>query len=280
MKDLFNKLYTKFSKILNLRNLDNNANHPDNFPVVGFLSQEKITELEKILQIKINRPSIFEQALTHRSYLTVIGLDSKYRSNERLEFLGDSLLNLIASDFLFKSNPDLKEGELTKLRSRLVNSQSLSYCGHSLGIEKFIMMSFSAEKALKDGSDSIVADTMEAIIAAIYLDSGFQSARHFVVEVLVPIILKSRLIEDTNYKSILLEKVQSYGLPAPTYKVLSETGPDHCKHFQVGVYVEDVLLGTGEGKNKKSAEQEAAHNAIELNLFTNIKEKCDGNVNN
>jgi len=280
MKDLFNKLFSSFSKIFNLRVLDTNANHPDFFPVVGFLSNDKKSELENILQSKINNVGIFEQALTHRSYLTVIGNDGGFRSNERLEFLGDSLLNLIVSDFLFKSNPEFSEGELTKLRSRLVNSHSLSHCGFSLGIDKFIMLCFSAEKALKDGSDSIVADTIEAIIAAIYLDSGFQNARKFVVEVLVPIIVQSNLIIDTNYKSLLLEKVQSLGFPSPVYKVLSESGPDHCKHFEVGVYVENVLLGTGSGKNKKSAEQEAAHNAIELNLFTNIKEKCDGKVDN
>jgi|YNPMSStandDraft_1061717.scaffolds.fasta_scaffold00004_96 ribonuclease-3 len=280
MKDLLNRLYATFSKILNLRMLDVNANHPDIYPVVGFLLDEKVLELEKILKVKINNPSIFEQALTHRSYLTVVGTYGGYRSNERLEFLGDSLLNLIVSDFLFKSNSDFSEGDLTKLRSRIVNSQSLSHCGHSLGIEKFIMLSFSAEKALKEGSDSIVADTIEALIAAIYIDSGFNSARYFVVEVLLPIILKSNLIYDSNYKSLLLEKVQSLGLPSPVYKVLSESGPDHCKHFQVGVYVENILLGTGEGRNKKAAEQDAAHNAIELNLFTNIKEKCDGNVDN
>lgn len=280
MKEIITKLYSAFSKIITLRNIDNEANHPVIFPVVGFLSNEKKEQLEAILKIKIHKPEIFEQALTHRSYLFTNGASNGLLSNERLEYLGDSLLNLCVSDFLFKSYPDIFEGELTKIRSRLVNKNSLSYCGYSLGIENFIMLSFSAEKALKEGSDSIIADTVEAIIAAIYMDSDFDNAKHFVIDVLLPIMLDSKLLEDSNYKSLLLEKVQSLGFQSPTYHVITESGPDHNKEFNIGVYLDDVLIGSGCGKNKKAAEQEAAKNALDTKLFTNIKEQHNGNVNN
>ena len=279
MKDIITKLYSAFSKIIPLRNLDNQANLPVSYPVVGFLSDDKKNQLEKTIGCKINRPEIFEQALLHRSYLTLLGPESGYCSNERLEFLGDSLLSLFVSEFLFQTNPGFSEGELTKIRSRLVNKHSLSYCGYSLGIENFIMLSFSAEKALKEGSESIVADSMEAILAAIYLDNDIDAARKFVVEKLIPMLLDSNLIEDSNYKSLLLEKVQSLGKCSPRYQVISESGPDHSKEFTIGVYLDDMLLGTGSGKNKKSAEQAAAKNAIDLNLFINTEECSHGKIN-
>lgn len=279
MKDIITKLYTAFSKILPLRSIENKANHLENFPVVGFLSDKSKAGLEQILKIKINSVEFFEQALTHRSYLTILGVDSGFSSNERLEFLGDALLSMFVTDFLFKTNPGYSEGDLTKIRSRLVNKNSLSYCGYALGLEKFIMLSFSAEKALKDGSDSIIADTMEAIIAAIYLDSDFETSRHFVIDGLVPILLDSNLIEDANFKSLLLERVQSLGKHSPRYQVIQETGPDHCKEFSVGVFLDDQLVGKGIGKNKKSAEQAAAKNAIDLNSFINLEEQSNGNVN-
>jgi len=279
MKDIITKLYGAFSKILPLRSLDNEANRLEYFPVVGFLSNDIKSELEKCLNIKIKRVEYFEQALTHRSYLNVLGNDSGFLSNERLEFLGDSLLNLFVTDFLFLTNPGYSEGDLTKIRSRLVSKNSLSYCGYAFKLEKYIMLSFGAEKSLREGSNSIIADTMEAIIAAIYLDSNIETSRNFVIDTLVPILLDSNLIEDHNYKSTLLEKVQAIGLTAPKYTVLSEVGPDHLKEFTIGVFVDDVLIGKGEGRNKKAAEQSAAENAIEMNLFINIKDNYNGKVN-
>ncbi len=273
MKDIINKLYSAFSKILPLRSIENQANHLEYFPVIGFLSDNKKSGLEQMLKININHVEYFEQALTHRSYLVILGQEQQYNSNERLEFLGDALLSMFITDFLFNTNPGYNEGDLTKIRSRLVNKNSLSYCGYHLGLENFIMLSFSAEKALRHGSDSIIADTMEAIIAAIYLDSDFETSRNFVIDTLVPILLDSNLIEDTNYKSLLLEKVQSFGMDSPRYKVIDENGPDHLKEFHIGVYLGENLLGAGKGKNKKTAEQEAAKNAIDLNLFINIEEK-------
>lgn len=278
MKDIINKLYSAFYHIIPI-GIEKKASLPEQFPVVGFLSDEKITDLERITKVKINKACIYEQALTHRSYLTILGTESGFSSNERLEFLGDSLLNMFVTDFLFRNNPGYSEGDLTKIRSRLVNKDSLSLCGHTLGLERFIMMSFSAEKALKDGSDSILADMMEALIAAIYIDSTIESARKFVINKMLPIILDSSLVEDKNYKSLLLEKVQSLGFQSPKYQVLNTVGPDHHKEFTVGVYVDNQLIGTGIGKNKKSAEQAASENAIELNLFINIKDKSNGNVN-
>ena len=140
-----------------------------------------------------------------------------------------------------------------------------------LDLDKFLMMSFSAEKSLIQGSSSILADALEAIIAAIYLDSGLEAARKFVVNSLLPILMSKRVMKDTNYKSILLEEVQALGKESPVYRVLSESGPDHDKEFMVGVYVGDVLMGTGKGKSKKQAEQVAAKDALDKSNSHNIE---------
>lgn len=280
MKELFQKIYDKITHFPPLyHKSDNNINHTDGFPVVGFLDKERVKELELVLSIKISNPRIYEQALTHRSYMHVLGADSGCRSNERLEFLGDSVLGIIVSDFLFFENVDFLEGQLTKMRSWLVNKNSLAYCAKMFGLEKFVMLSFSAEKAMKGGSDSILADALEAIIAAIYIDSGFIDAKKFVLTRLIPLLLNQSILEDKNYKSILLEKVQAVGHISPKYIVHEEKGPDHEKEFIVGVYVDNALVGTGKGKSKKQAEQQAALNALENNEFSNKLESQNGKVN-
>ena len=125
------------------------------------------------------------------------------------------------------------------------------------------MLSYSASKSMVQGSDSIMEDTLEAIIAAIYLDSGLEKTRTFIINSLIPIIMNNRMMVDKNYKSILLEKVQAIGKPSPEYSVLEEKGPDHNKDFTIGVYVNKEMIGKGVGKSKKQAEQAAAENALE-----------------
>lgn len=240
-----------------------------NFPRVGFLTDDKIRDLTFVLGYEIKNPAIFEQALTHRSYLPVLE-GSGFSSYERLEFLGDSILNFVVSDWLFEQNEHDNEGELTVLRSRLVNKKSLADCAKKLKIDEFIMLSFSAEKSLKSGSISILADIIEALVAAVYLDSDFSSAANFIKNVLLRNLLDSSANDDNNYKTKLLELVQSEGKKYPSYNVLDEYGPDHKKIFVVGVYVDEVLVGTGIGKNKKEAEQNAAQNAL-LNNYSKFK---------
>jgi ribonuclease III len=226
------------------------------------LVDSKLLDFQKRIGVRINNPSYFEQALTHRSYLQ-IKPNPERMSNERLEFLGDSILGMIVAEYLFDQHKEVQEGELTKMRSWLVNRKSLALCARKLGVEEYILMSFSASQSITKGNDSILADIIEALIAAVYLDSGIESARIFIEETLLPIMVGESVMKDTNFKSILLEYVQSLGKNAPKYVIADEEGPDHDKFFTVGVYVGDDCIGIGSGKSKKDAEQNAARNALE-----------------
>ena len=232
------------------------------YPSLDYLDDNKKAALEKTLEIEIKKKEYFEQALTHRSYLQVVP-DKNLLSNERLEFLGDSVLGLVIADYLFSLHVNVMEGELTKMRSWLVNKNTLAIFARHLELDKYLLMSFSAAKALEKGSDNILADALEAVIGAIYLDSGINHARKFIINTILPIITTQNTMVDKNYKSILLEAVQSLGKPAPRYSVIDETGPDHDKEFVVGVIVGDEQMGTGKGKSKKQAEQIAAENALQ-----------------
>ncbi len=231
------------------------------FPPIGILNDDLTKQLENILKIKINHREFFEQAITHRSFIQVMN-DSAIQSNERLEFLGDAVLNLVVADHLFITNTTVDEGDLTKMRSWLVNKNSLALFAKNIELEKFVKLSFSAAKALESGSDSILADALEAIIGAIYLDSGHEAAKNFIIYSILPVVVNNDVMVDKNYKSLLLEEVQSQGEEAPKYNVLEEIGPDHNKEFIVGVFVHNEMLGIGQGKSKKQAEQIAADNAL------------------
>lgn len=263
MKDILDYLYNgifRFKPVSKYFRMK--SHHLGIFPRVGFLDDKSKHELERLLGVSIRRPEFFEQALIHRSYLQVLD-NSKCLSNERLEFLGDAILGMFVAEYLFSLHTNVLEGDLTKMRSWLVNRSSLSLCAKRLELDKFIKLSYSAEKSLIGGSDSILADALEAVIAAIYLDSGAEIANKFILNTLLPIIMNKNQMVDTNFKSILLESVQANGKHSPVYSVLDELGPDHDKEFIVGVYVEGVLLGTGKGKSKKQAEQIAAKSALE-----------------
>ena len=262
MKEVFNQLYNGILRFIPAsRYLKLKSSQKGLFPEVGFLTLEKLHELEYLLNIKIHKKEYFEQALTHRSYLQVID-NPDCLSNERLEFLGDAILGMLVAEYLFSLHSKVPEGELTKMRSWLVNRNSLAIAAEKLKLDDFIVMSFSAETSLKKGSSSILADAMEAIIAAIYLDSGISAAKEFILNSLIPILMDKKVMTDKNYKSILLEKVQAEGKNAPVYNVLDESGPDHEKHFKVGVFIDNKKVGVGEGKSKKKAEQTAAENAL------------------
>ncbi len=239
------------------------------------LNPERKQLLEEKLKIQIHNSRLYEEALLHRSYLPLLP-KGQYNSNERLEFLGDSILGMIVSEYLFLQNPNLPEGELTKIRSWLVNKKSLSLCARKLELDKFLLVSFSTAKSLHQGSDSILSDAVEALIGAIYLDKGFDLAKKFVVETLIPLLQDENILRDKNYKSILMETVQAEGKNPPTYKVLEEYGPSHDKTFVVGVYVDGNLLATGKGKSKKEAEQDAAHLALETHYSNNKERKVNG----
>ena len=254
---------TKLNRLINSilsgdKNLEK-SNSERFFVEVGFFTKERKKSIEDKIRVKISTFAFFEQALTHRSYLQIS--EEKIYSNERLEFFGDSILGMVVAEYLFLEH-DLLEGDLTKMRSSIVNKQSLAYCAERMGLDKFILLSFSAQKALQSGSNSILADSVEAIIGAIYLDSGLDNARYFITKKFIPLLNDNEYEQEQNFKSKLLELIQSQGKEAPTYSVISEEGPDHMKKFEVGVYSNDELLGQGTGKNKKSAEQKAAKSAL------------------
>lgn len=219
--------------------------------------------LSRQLGCPITRPELFMEALTHRSHIQIPG-NEHLMSNERLEFLGDSILNLIVAEDLFRRHSLAHEGDLTKIRSRLVNKKSLNAFARRLRLEDFIFMNLSTNTIGERGMENLLADAFEAIVAAIYLDAGFAQAKQFVERIVLTALEEGMInMSDENFKSQLLELAQSKGLGIPRYAVLSEVGPDHDRTFTVAVSIRGEQCGTGTGKNKKDAEQAAAAIALQ-----------------
>ncbi len=221
---------------------------------------------------------LFLQALLHRSYLQF--LEEKSNSNERLEFLGDAILNLVVAEHLFLTYSNMEEGELTKLRSRLVNRKILAQCAKDLRLSDFMLLSTSAAQSIDNGSESIIADAVESVIGALYLDGGLEVAQKFIYAAL----LKNRdvfnsAIADDNFKSTLLEYTQAHSLGIPRYFVMHEEGPEHDRRFTIEVLIADQSYGSGFGRSKKEAEQAAAAKALEyLQLNTIILKAENENI--
>lgn len=228
--------------------------------------EEQLRRFERLIGYTIRNPEVFSQALLHRSFLQ----RGQYagRSNERLEFLGDSILNLIVAEYLYHRFPNAAEGELTKIRARLVNRKALATYGKAISLSEFILMSPSAKQSIGKGHATITADSFEAVIAAIYVDGGFEAARSFVERQVLAALKKGSVpMKDENYKSMLLEYAQSRGLGVPRYSIVHEEGPDHDRTFTVEVALGNETRGSGSGKNKKDAEQAAASKALEYFLL-------------
>ncbi|MEQ9264977.1 MAG: ribonuclease III [Balneolaceae bacterium] len=222
---------------------------------------ERIKKLEKILSITIEEPSLFQRALRHRSMLSQEQY-AKYDSYERLEFLGDAVLDLIAAEILFNKYPQKDEGFLTKIRAKLVRGETLADFSSKLGLEN--LMEMGERAANVKIAKSILADIFESIIAAIYIKKGYKSAFRFVEKVFKEHVDFESLINTVdNYKSALLEYTQAEKLELPKYVLISESGPGHNRTFEVKVYIGDKELGLGIGKSKKKAEQLAAEVALQ-----------------
>lgn len=205
---------------------------------------------------------LLKLAFTHRSYLN----ENKEatESNERLEFLGDSILSYVMSDYLFKTYPDYKEGILTNLRSLLVNTKSLAEVSRELELGKKLLLSRGEEESKGRENETILANSLEAYLGALYLDQGIEEVRNFLGKTLIPkaeVYVKSKSFKDP--KSMLQEFVQAKKQHSPTYKVLEEDGPPHLRTFTVGVYVGDDLIASGKGSSKQKAEEDAAKHALE-----------------
>lgn len=222
------------------------------------VTSETAKALQKKLRIRFGNETLLEEALTHISHAMEQGECSF--NNERLEFLGDSVLNTSVTEYLFHRFPKDDEGRLSKLKSQLVSRASLVEWAKELKLGQYIRMSASEEQSGGRQRDSILANAVEALIGAIFLDQGFEKARDFV---LAKFSRKKRIIE-TDYKSKLQEMIQKKFRMPPTYVILDEAGPDHDKIFHVQVRVRKNALGEGKGRSKKEAEQDAAHRAIKV----------------
>lgn len=221
-----------------------------------------MSDFEKIIGIVFKDKQLLTTALTHRSYLNEN--KSAKESNERLEFLGDSVLSLLVSTELYRRYKDYPEGKLTSLRSALVRTKTLGDLASSLSYGKYLLMSKGEERGGGRENKSLLADTFEAVLGAIYLDQGFATAGEFLEKHLFPLISELENKEDLiDFKSSLQEKIQDKVKTSPIYKVMSESGPDHDKTFTVGVFCEDKLMANGQGKSKQEAEQNAARVALE-----------------
>jgi ribonuclease III len=218
--------------------------------------------LERLLHYEFKDPALARQAMTHRSYLHATPGRSG-ESNERMEFLGDSVVGLVVNEFLYKKFTKLREGELTKMKSLLVSRVILSRAANQLGIGHYVLLSDAETGSGGRGRASILADTLEGIIGAMYLDGGIEVARKITERLLlreVNVILSDANL--ANYKSMLQEYVQGEFKTHPQYRISSEYGPDHQKMFTVEVVVSGKTFGRGHGSNKKEAEQEAARDAL------------------
>lgn len=216
------------------------------------------------LQKSFKDPALFDLALTHRSWVNEH--KGVRPSNERLEFLGDAILEFIVSKEIYEKFPDQEEGYLTALRANLVNTISLAGIARQLDLGPALYLSKGEEESGGRTNTSLLADTVEAIIGAIYLDRGVKEAEKFIQENLL-VDLEQRLKTPLkDGKSRLQEYVQAQSLPAPKYEVVEESGPDHNKKFVIAVKVSGEVWGKGEGKSKSTAEQEAANNALELRV--------------
>jgi len=221
-----------------------------------------IKEFEKRIGIEFEDKKLLEIAFTHRSFLNENRQGKIKEHNERIEFLGDAVVELITTEMLYKTFPKMKEGEMTAIRSAMVNTDSLSKQAEKLGMEKYLKMS-KGELGSNKGRWHILANTFEAVVGAIYLEFGLEVAKEFLEENLFPYlktVLKNSLHQDP--KSYFQEKAQDVYQKTPEYKTLAEDGPEHDKEYISGVYIGDELVAKGKGSSKKNAEIDAAKNGL------------------
>ena len=221
----------------------------------------KLSLLEKNIGYKFKNIDLLKNALTHTSYAN----EHKINSNEKLEFLGDSILEFISSKYIFNNYPKLKEGEMTKVRATVVCEESLYKIAKKHNFSDFLYLGKSEMKHEGSRKPAIMADSVEAVIAAIYLDSDLEKAKRFIIENLKEAIeIASKHVGQKDYKTVLQEKLQVHGNVKIEYIVIDEKGPDHNKVFVVEVKCDGKHLAIGQGTTKKGAEMDAAHNALEV----------------
>jgi len=223
---------------------------------------KEFEKLEKNLKIKFKNKKLLEQAFVHRSYLNE-NPNCGSEQNERLEFLGDAVMELVVTNYLFKKYPKNPEGDLTAWRAALVNSKMLSEVATKLGFNDYLMLSKGESQDTGRARQFILANTLEAAIGAIYLDRGFEKAEEFICKNLICEL--KRVLEEKLYldpKSHFQEEAQGKMGITPSYELIEQEGPDHCKKFVIGVYLNGDLIATGEGPSKQIAQEDAARKAL------------------
>lgn len=218
-----------------------------------------LKELEGKIGYKFDDFTLFTKAMIHSSYANEKHLP-KYECNERLEFLGDAVLELVSSEFLFHNNPKLPEGELTKTRASMVCEPALAFCARDLDLGEYLLLGKGEDATGGRKRESVTSDAMEALIGAIYLDGGFANAKEFIHRFILNDMEHKKLFYDS--KTILQEIVQGHTDETLTYVLLKEEGPDHNKSFEVSAMLDGQEIGRGIGRTKKSAEQRAAYRGI------------------
>ncbi len=223
----------------------------------------KISEFENKFGVKVNDPSLLLKAFTHSSFSNEMAQrGEKYESYERLEFLGDSVLQIIIAEFLYENFPEENEGFLTKKRSRNVDTKALSDVARIMGLREFMLLGTGAEKDGVGEQDTTLEDVFEAMVAALYLDSGFEQLFLILDQYYFTYVLDNIYVEDKDYKSNLQELVQAGDKRAVQYRLISSEGPPHAKVFTMAVFLDDIEMGRGIGNSKKMAEQNAARMAL------------------
>ena len=221
--------------------------------------KEALKELQEKMGYFYQDEDLLKQALTHSSFANEQKIN-KLRDYERLEFLGDAVLELVTSEFLYMKNENLLEGELTRMRASMVCEPALAYCARDIGLGNYVMLGKCEEETGCRKRDSITSDVLEAVIGSIYLDGGLESAKKFIYQFVMSDLEHKILFLDS--KTLLQEEVQKQNNAQLHYELVGEHGPDHNKEFFVNVYLNNALIGSGSGKTKKSAEQQAAYNAL------------------
>jgi ribonuclease-3 len=222
------------------------------------------SQFEQNAGVNFNDKKLLKQAFVHRSYINE-NQDAGLEHNERLEFLGDAVLELVITDFLFQKYPDKAEGDLTSYRSALVNATTCAAVATKLGVNDFLVLSKGEMKDTGRARQYILANTLEAIIGALYVDQGYDAAKGFIATHISPLI--EEIVAEGSWidsKSLFQAKAQDFMGQTPSYKTVKETGPDHDKHFTVGVFIGEKMVASGDGKSKQDAEQAAARKALKV----------------
>lgn len=224
------------------------------------LDRNLLEELQNRIYYRFNDIGLLKQALTHSSYANERKIN-KLNNYERLEFLGDAVLELVSSAFLFHEHPEMTEGQLTKTRASMVCEPSLAFCARDIQLDKYLLLGKGEEATGGREKDSITSDVVEAVIGAIYLDGGLEKAKEFIHRFILSDLENKQLFYDS--KTVLQEIIQSMGSNVQlSYELIRESGPDHSKEFVVCAKMNDKKIGEGAGRTKKSAEQQAAYQAI------------------